>query len=43
MEATALVEYFKPLLDWLEKKNQETGAHIGWSSEFGKNLYDQIA
>lgn len=34
MEASALVEYFKPLIDWLEKKNKETGAHIGWSSEF---------
>lgn len=34
MEASALVEYFKPLLDWLEKKNKETGAHIGWNSEF---------
>lgn len=38
MEASALVEYFKPLLDWLEKKNQETGAHIGWNSEFGINF-----
>lgn len=35
MEASALVEYFKPLQDWLEKKNKETGAHIGWDSEFG--------
>lgn len=38
MEASALVEYFKPLLDWLEKKNKETGAHIGWESDFGKYL-----
>lgn len=36
MEASALVEYFKPLQDWLEKKNKETGAHIGWDTEFGK-------
>lgn len=34
MEASALVEYFKPLIDWLEKKNKETGAHIGWNSQF---------
>lgn len=34
MTATALVEYFKPLLDWLEKKNKETGAYIGWDNEF---------
>lgn len=36
MEATALIEYFKPLQDWLEKRNKETGAHIGWDLEFGK-------
>lgn len=35
MSASALLEYFKPLQDWLEKKNKETGAHIGWKSEFG--------
>lgn len=35
MEASALIEYFKPLQDWLEKKNQETGAHIGWETDFG--------
>lgn len=35
MEASALIEYFKPLQDWLEKKNKETGAHIGWDPEFG--------
>lgn len=29
IEAPALVEYFKPLKDWLEKKNKETVAHIG--------------
>lgn len=34
MEASAMIEYFKPLQDWLEKKNAETGAHIGWDSEF---------
>lgn len=37
MEASALVEYFKPLQDWLEEKNKETGAHIGWGSEFGES------
>lgn len=36
MSASALIEYFKPLQDWLQKKNEETGAHIGWKSEFGK-------
>lgn len=40
MEASALIEYFKPLLDWLEKKNKETGAHIGWDEEFRKFICD---
>lgn len=35
MEASALIEYFKPLQEWLEKRNRETGAHIGWDLEFG--------
>lgn len=34
MEASALLEYFKPLHEWLEKTNQETGAQIGWDLEF---------
>lgn len=42
MEASALVEYFKPLQDWLEKKNKETGAHIGWVSEFGKYAWTSV-
>lgn len=36
MTADALLEYFKPLQTWLEKKNQETGAHVGWDSEYRK-------
>lgn len=30
MDASALLEYFKPLNDFLTKRNKETGAHIGW-------------
>lgn len=36
MEATALLEFFKPLQDWLEKTNKENNVHIGWDSEFSK-------
>lgn len=43
MEASALIEYFKPLQDWLEKKNKETGAHIGWDSEFSKSIANENA
>lgn len=38
MEASALIEYFKPLQEWLEKKNKETGAYIGWDNEFSKSI-----
>nr|BAM69203.1 hypothetical protein [Lutzomyia ayacuchensis] len=30
MDASALIEYFRPLSDWLQKKNKELGAHVGW-------------
>lgn len=42
MEASALIEYFKPLQEWLEKRNKETGAHIGWDLEFGKFQFISI-
>lgn len=32
MDASALLEYFEPLADWLKKENERTGAHIGWDS-----------
>lgn len=41
MDANALLEYFKPLQDWLEKKNKENNVHIGWESDFSK-FYDLI-
>ena len=33
MDASALVEYFKPLEKWLVDKNKELGEEIGWSIE----------
>ena len=33
MDASALVEYFKPLEKWLAEKNRELGEEIGWSVE----------
>lgn len=36
MEASALLEYFKPLQDWLEKTNKENNVHIGWEPDFSK-------
>ncbi|GBP18262.1 Angiotensin-converting enzyme [Eumeta japonica] len=30
MRADGLLEYFKPLYEWLKAENQRTGEHIGW-------------
>lgn len=31
MDATGLMEYFRPLLKWLEAENKKTGEKIGWT------------
>lgn len=37
MDAQGLMEYFKPLHDWLKAENERTGEFVGWeSSEVGK-------
>ncbi|GAB0091084.1 Angiotensin-converting enzyme [Sergentomyia squamirostris] len=30
MDAGPLIDYFRPLSEWLVKKNKELGAHVGW-------------
>jgi peptidyl-dipeptidase A len=30
MDASGLLDYFRPLADWLEKENKRTGEYIGW-------------
>ena len=30
MDASALLEYYKPLQDWLEKENAKNNEFIGW-------------
>lgn len=32
MDASGLVEYFRPLQKWLEAENKKTGEKIGWSA-----------
>ncbi|KAJ0179018.1 hypothetical protein K1T71_005793 [Dendrolimus kikuchii] len=32
MRAEGLLEYFKPLYEWLKTENQRTGEYIGWES-----------
>lgn len=30
MDASGLLEYFKPLHEWLEQENKKNGVFIGW-------------
>lgn len=30
MDAAGLLEYFKPLTDWLTEENKKTNEYIGW-------------
>lgn len=30
MDASGLLEYFRPLQKWLEEENKKSGAYIGW-------------
>lgn len=32
MDAGALLEYFRPLQEWLEKENKKNGEYIGWEA-----------
>lgn len=42
MSADAILEYFKPLYDWLVEENKFLGAHVGWtaSDKCGAKNYD---
>jgi len=53
MDASALMEYFQDLIDWLKQTNQANGECYGWGHEWpdyydlpqprcGKYLYDQV-
>lgn len=37
MKADAILEYFQPLMEWLEKTNEENGDVIGWESPTGSS------
>ncbi|CAG7785548.1 unnamed protein product, partial [Allacma fusca] len=30
LDASAILDYFHPLIVWLEKENNKTKEHIGW-------------
>lgn len=37
IDATALLEYYQPLITWLEEQNTKNNAYIGWDG-FGKTF-----
>lgn len=39
MEATAILEYFAPLYEWLVKTNNDNGVEIGWDLTYGMLNY----
>ncbi len=38
MDATAILEYFKPLNDWLVTENKRLKVHIGWKKSDSEYL-----
>lgn len=42
MSADAILEYFKPLNDWLVEENKRLGAHVGWTAtdKCGRTNFD---
>lgn len=34
MEANAIMEYFKPLHEWLVTSNEANGLHVGWKKSY---------
>ena len=39
MKADAILEYYQPLMEWLEKTNAENGEIIGWPSTSGIYIF----
>jgi peptidyl-dipeptidase A len=42
MSASAILEYFKPLREWLEAKNKELNVNVGWEKSDSKFSYYHI-
>ena len=34
LDATAILDYFHPLIKWLQEENNRTKEHIGWVSGY---------
>lgn len=42
MKADGLMEYFRPLLEWLTAENQRTGEYIGWETSNKRNSLSKV-
>ena len=42
LDASALLEYFKPMEEWLLKTNQELDVNIGWESSDSEKALDNL-
>lgn len=42
MNASAILDYFKPLEDWLLKINEKLGVKIGWSPSDSEKAADNL-
>lgn len=39
IDASAILEYFEPLKNWLIKTNKASGAYIGWKKSYSMYFY----
>lgn len=42
LDASALLEYFRPMEEWLLKTNEELGVNIGWESSDSEKAFDNL-
>lgn len=42
LDAGALLEYFKPMEEWLLKTNRELGVNIGWEPSDSEKAFDNL-
>lgn len=41
LDASAMMEYFRPLYLLLVKANRERAVHVGWNSDYGKVILEE--
>eukprot|EP01006_Ploeotia_vitrea_P055661 TRINITY_DN68020_c1_g7_i7.p1 TRINITY_DN68020_c1_g7~~TRINITY_DN68020_c1_g7_i7.p1 ORF type:complete len:981 (-),score=130.59 TRINITY_DN68020_c1_g7_i7:114-3056(-) len=41
LDSSAILEYFKPLMDWLQQQNKQNGYQCGWAKDVIPNMEEQ--